>query len=95
MTAPTSTQTNATCTVVDLAERRAARLRTRRPTRYTFACTAAAPGEPVIARLGQHLERQGITPAEQLAHVAGLPDADWDRLWRDLARTIDERGARA
>lgn len=88
MTAPTSPQTNPTRTVVDLAERRAARRRARRPTRYTFACAplAAAPGESVLARLGQQLERQGLTPAEQLAHVVGLPDADWDRLWRDLAR---------
>ncbi|MEJ7804018.1 MAG: hypothetical protein WKH68_11720 [Candidatus Limnocylindria bacterium] len=55
----------------------------------------ALPREPVLARLSRHLERQGLTPAERLAHVVGLPNATWDRLWRDLARTIDERAARA
>ncbi|MGI8729859.1 MAG: hypothetical protein ACR2LK_07695 [Solirubrobacteraceae bacterium] len=80
----------------DLAERRAARLRTRRPTRYTFGCgppAPTAPPESALARLGQQLERQGLTPAQQLDVLVALPDDLWDAVWAQLREHIESERA--
>lgn len=96
MTAPTSPQTKPSGTVVDLDERRAACLPPRRPARYTFGCGSAAttaPSEPVIARLGRQLERQGLTPTEQLDVLVALPAELWSAVWAQLRAHIERERA--
>jgi len=47
----------------------------------------------VIARFGQQLERQGLTPAEQLDVLVALPDELWDALWAQLRAHIERECA--
>ncbi len=85
--------------VVDLDARR----RTQRPprkARYTFAVGMATEllagqrePEPVIVRLGQHLERQGLTPAQRLAVVIELPEDLNAELWAQLRTHIERERA--
>ena len=53
----------------------------------------SAPDESVLARLGQQLERQGLTPAQRLAVLVALPDELWDAVWAQLRQHIESQRA--
>jgi len=73
MTAPTSTQTNSTRTVVYLATQRRRRRRPRRPATFDEL----------------HERTRALTGPERLEVFARLPARVQARMWRDVAITAD------